>query len=74
MGYQNIIRFNTNHGEVSVRNVMIDTDGTNLEEGIEVVSADDMFKPFTVIGFDVNDLSEDDVNEFIQNNFEEDTD
>lgn len=72
MAYQNIIKFDTNVGEVSVRNVMIDTDGTNLEEGIELVSMDDAFPTFTLVGFDVNDLSTDDVDEFIENNSEED--
>lgn len=72
MAYQNTIQFHTNVGMVSVRNVMIDTDGTNLEEGIELVSMENNFKTFTLVGFDVNDLSEDDIDEFIINNSEED--
>lgn len=29
-------KFDTKYGEVTLRNAMIDIDGTNLEEGVEV--------------------------------------
>lgn len=65
------IEFDTSLGIVVAKNVMIDTDGTNLEEGIEIFSEEEFFESFTVIGYDVNDLSDDDIEEFIKNKFEE---
>ena len=39
-----------NYGDIRVQDVMIDVDGTNLEEGIDIISMDDMFETISVVG------------------------
>lgn len=39
-----------NYGDIRVQDVMIDVDGTNLEEGINIISMDDMFETISVVG------------------------
>lgn len=39
-----------NYGNIRVQDVMIDVDGTNLEEGINIISMDDMFETISVVG------------------------
>jgi len=52
--------FNTKHGEVTVRTAMFDTDGTSLEEGIEVKG--DEIGLIEVYGHhDIEEMTEEDV-------------
>ena len=52
--------FNCTYGEVTVRTAMFDTDGTNLEEGIEVKG--DEIGLIEVYGYyDVNEMTNEDV-------------
>ena len=39
-----------NYGDIRVQDVMIDVDGTNLEEGIDIISMDDMFETISIVG------------------------
>ena len=39
-----------NYGDIRVQDVMIDVDGTNLEEGINIISMDDIFETISVVG------------------------
>lgn len=59
--------FETKYGEVTVRTAMFDTDGTNLEEGIEIKGDDiDLIE---VYGYhDVEDMSTEEVEKLIEKN------
>jgi len=56
-----------NYGEVSVRNVMFDIDGTNLEEGIEI-KGDDIELTEIMGYYDVDDLDIEEVEELLEKN------
>lgn len=52
--------FDTKYGEVTVRNAMFDTDGTNLDEGIELKG--DEIGLMEVYGYrDIEDMTEEEV-------------
>lgn len=57
--------FETAYGYIAVINVMVDLDNVNLLEGIRIISLDDAFKSFELIGFDVEDLSVEELNNLI---------
>ena len=60
-------KIDCNYGEIEVRNIMIEIDDTNLEEGLEF-SGDDI-DTFEVFGYkDVDELTADEVDDFIENN------
>ena len=57
----------TSFGEVELRNVMIDTDGTNLVEGIEIEG--DEIDTIEVYGYyDIDELSVEEIEELIEDN------
>ena len=57
----------TSFGEVELRNVMIDTDGTNLVEGIEIEG--DEIDTIEVYGYyDIDELSVEEIEELIEEN------
>ena len=57
------------HGKLVVRNAMFDTDGTSLEEGIEIKSLEGNFELIEIYGYyDVDDLSKKRVNKLIDDN------
>jgi hypothetical protein len=59
--------FNTSHGEVTVRNAMLDVDGTTLEDGIEIKGDDiDLIEVYGY--YDVEELTDDDVEKLIEKN------
>ena len=46
-----VLIFNSEKYEyIKVKDVMIDVDGTNLEEGIDIISMDDMFETISIVG------------------------
>ena len=56
---------NTKFGDVTVRNIVIDTDGTNLEEGIEII-VENVPEPIEIFGYrSVEDMTNDDVEEIL---------
>jgi len=55
-------------GDITIRYCMIDLDGRNLEEGFEIISDEGEFEPIEIIGFDIDELTADDIEELIQNN------
>lgn len=57
----------TSYGEVELRNVMIDIDGTNLTEGIEIEG--DEIGIIDVYGYyDIDELSVEEIEELIEDN------
>lgn len=60
---------NTSFGDVEVRNVMIDLDGTNLEEGIEI-TVENVEKPIEVYGYyDVEEMTINEVEDLLEDNY-----
>ena len=60
--------FDTTFGIVTVRNIMIDIDGTNLEEGIEINNPE-FFKPLEILGYiNIDELEEDRLEDLIADN------
>jgi len=60
---------NTSFGDVEVRNVMIDLDGTNLEEGLEI-TVDNVEKPIEVYGYyDVEEMTTDELEDLLEDNY-----
>lgn len=60
---------NTKFGDVTVRNVMIDTDGTNLEEGLEF-TVPNVSRPIEVYGYhDLEELTVTDVEDLLEDNY-----
>ncbi len=56
---------NTKFGDVTVRNIMIDTDGTNLEEGIEI-KVDNVEQPIEFFGYhSLEDMTNEDIEELL---------
>ncbi len=61
--------FDTNFGEVEVRNIMIDLDGTNLEEGIEI-TVPNVKQPIEIYGYrSVEDMTVNEVEELLEDNY-----
>ena len=59
---------NTKFGEVTVRNIVIDVDGTNLEEGINisVIGSEEYVE---LLGYqDIEDMTNEDVEEILFEN------
>jgi len=59
---------NTKFGEVTVRNIVIDVDGTNLEEGINisVIGSEEYIE---LLGYqDIEDMTNEDVEEILFEN------
>ena len=53
-------------GEVKVRTVMIDLDGSNLEEGIEITGEFFGDEPIELLGWrDVDGMTDEEVNEMV---------
>jgi len=60
--------YHTDYGDVIVRNAMFDTDGTNLEEGVEVKNPDNNVL-VEIYGYkDVEEFTIDELEEIIENN------
>lgn len=58
-------------GDVSIRNIMIDIDGTNLEEGVEISFEDDDLETIEILGYiNLDELEADDVEKLIEDNFQ----
>lgn len=56
--------FDTAYGEVTVRNAMLDPDGTNLEEGIEIKGEE--IGLIEIYGYrDIDEMSAEEVEEII---------
>lgn len=51
------------YGQVIVRNAMLDIDGTNLSEGIEIKGDFDLIEVFEF--YDINEITNDQVEELI---------
>ena len=59
------------YGDVEIRNVMIDLDGTNLEEGVEIIFTDNDvdLQPIEILGYiNLDEITADDVESLIENN------
>lgn len=60
---------NTKFGDVTVRNIMIDVDRTNLEEGI-LIKVDNVPEPIEIFGYhSLEDMSNEDVEELLDEQF-----
>lgn len=60
---------NTSFGDVTVRNIMIDLDGTNLEEGIEI-TVDNVPEPIEIFGYhSLEDMTIEDVEDLLVDNY-----
>jgi len=57
--------FETSHGKVQVRDAMIDTDGTNLEEGVEVKLDGKLITE--IWNIHVREINKDNIEEIISN-------
>lgn len=57
--------FETSCGLVSVRDAMLDQDGTNLEEGVEVRLDGELLAG--TVGISVSELNQDNIEVFIKN-------
>jgi len=56
-------------GEVKLRGAMIDTDGTNLESGVEIKLDDELIGEVIGISYSsVEDMTVEEVEEFVENN------
>jgi len=59
--------FETSHGLVTVKNAMLDLDGTNLEEGIEIIG--EHVELIELVGYrSVEDMTIEEVETLIENN------
>ena len=59
--------FGTSYGDVIVRTAMFDVDGTNVEEGIEIISIDGTFDLLGIFGYhNIEELTDDDVERLIE--------
>ncbi len=59
--------FDTNIGEVSLRGAMIDTDGTTLEDGVEIKLDGKLIGEVIGITFSqVEDMTEEEVEKFVE--------
>lgn len=57
------------YGDVEIKNVMIDVDGTNLVDGVQITFEDDEFDTIEIVGhIDLNELEADDVEKLIEDN------
>lgn len=57
------------YGDVEIKNVMVDVDGTNLVDGVEITFEDETFDTVTILGhIDLDELEADDVETLIENN------
>lgn len=60
---------NTSFGDVELCNIMIDLDGTNLEEGLEI-TVENVEKPIEIFGYyDLEEMSVKDVEELLELNY-----
>lgn len=57
-----------NYGAVKVRDCMLDLEGSNLEEGIEIISIDEVFDTIELYGFYAENITEETINEFLKLN------
>ena len=57
------------YGDVTLRNAIFDTNGTDLVEGIEISSDNNEFETIEIHGYiDLDELEADDVEKLIQEN------
>lgn len=57
-----------NYGGVKVKDCMLDLEGSNLEEGIEISSIDKEFDTIELYGFCAEDITEENIIEFLKQN------
>lgn len=57
------------YGDVEIKNVMIDVDGTNLVDGVQITFEEDEFDTIEIVGhIDLDEIEADDVEKLIENN------
>jgi hypothetical protein len=57
------------YGDLEIRNVMLDVDGTNLEEAIEISFDDEDLETITIFGhINLDNIKSDDVELLIEEN------
>lgn len=61
------ITFNTKHGEVNIRTAVFDTDGTNLQDGVEVKLDDELVKElYGRHVYQFEDMSVEEIEKFLE--------
>lgn len=57
------------YGDVEIKNVMIDVDGTNLVDGVQITFEEDEFDTIEIVGhIDLDEIEADDVEKLIEDN------
>jgi hypothetical protein len=62
--------FDTKFGEVTLRHAMIDTDGTNLADGIEIKIDGELVAEVLDQHLDLDEITIEEVEEFVNSNCE----
>lgn len=61
------ITFNTKHGEVSIRTAVFDTDGTNLQDGVEIKIDNELVKElYGQHVYQFEDMSVEEIEKFLE--------
>lgn len=57
------------YGDIEIKNVMVDVDGRNLEEGIDIIFTETKEPTITIIGYiDLSNITSDEVEKLIEDN------